>query len=140
MAEERDRLLQRGLRLEYVTLGSPRVRGRADLDPEVVKTQIEGVGALPFPRDHDPNRGMRPGRGMDDNDFYEDDEPIEHVRAAWKRGDKGVTTGGRDLNPRAQSVVDRAAEQWDANDEPRPEAAGATDSASVRATRPRTRP
>jgi hypothetical protein len=55
---------------------------------------------------------------MDDNDFYEDDEPIEDVRAAWKRGERGMTGGERDLNRRAKSIVDRAVQQWEAPSEP----------------------
>lgn len=44
----------------------------------------------------------------DDDDFYVEDEPIEEVRAAWKRGEKGETTGKKDLNERAKSIADRA--------------------------------
>lgn len=51
---------------------------------------------------------------MDQNDFYEDDEPIEEVGAAWKRGEEGVTSGPRDLDQRARSIVDRAVERWEA--------------------------
>jgi len=45
---------------------------------------------------------------MSDDDFYVEDEPIEEVRAAWKRGEKGVTKGPRDLNRRAKGIVDAA--------------------------------
>jgi hypothetical protein len=51
---------------------------------------------------------------MDDNDFYEDDETIEERRAAWKSGERGETSGKRDLNQRAKATVDRAIERWDA--------------------------
>jgi hypothetical protein len=50
---------------------------------------------------------------MDENDFYEDDEPIEDIDVAWKRGEPGVTSGSRDLNQRARSVIDRAIACWD---------------------------
>ena len=46
-------------------------------------------------------------------DFYEDDEPIEKVRAAYERGAKGVTgpppPPPRDPNRRGKAVVDSAA-------------------------------
>jgi hypothetical protein len=45
------------------------------------------------------------------DDFYEEDEPIEDIRAAFKAGEKGVTRGPRDLNERAKSIVDRAVEE-----------------------------
>lgn len=50
------------------------------------------------------------------DDFYEDDEPMEDVRAAWNNGEPGVTTGKKDLNQRAKSIVDRAVERLDAED------------------------
>ena len=52
-----------------------------------------------------------------DEDFYVEDEPIEDVRASWRRGEKGVTTGPRDLNQRAKSIVDRAVAMLDAEPE-----------------------
>ncbi len=45
---------------------------------------------------------------MSDESVYEDDEPIEDLRAAWNSGEKGTTLGPRDLNQRAKSIVDRA--------------------------------
>jgi|tagenome__1003787_1003787.scaffolds.fasta_scaffold20444125_2 hypothetical protein len=42
------------------------------------------------------------------DDFYEDDEPIDDIRSVWKNGEKGVSSGKRDLDERARSVVDRA--------------------------------
>jgi hypothetical protein len=30
-------------------------------------------------------------RSMDSDDFYEDDEPVEEIMAAFERGEKGVT-------------------------------------------------
>jgi hypothetical protein len=30
-------------------------------------------------------------RSMDADDFYEDDEPVEKIMAAFERGEKGVT-------------------------------------------------
>lgn len=53
------------------------------------------------------------------DDFYEDDEPIADVHAAWKRGEKGVTTGKKDLNQRARSIVDSAVERLDQPEPPR---------------------
>lgn len=42
-------------------------------------------------------------------DFYEEDEPAENIRAAFARGDKGVTKKRpRDLNQLAKSIVDDA--------------------------------
>lgn len=49
----------------------------------------------------------------DNDDFYEDDEPIEDVRAAWNAGEKGTTSGPRDLNQRAKSIVDRAVARFE---------------------------
>lgn len=43
----------------------------------------------------------------DDDEVYEDDESIEDLRAAWNTGEKGTTSGPRDLNQRAKSIVDR---------------------------------
>lgn len=48
---------------------------------------------------------------MDDNDFYEDDEPIEDIRAAYEAGDKGITTGRRDINQRAHAIMQAATEE-----------------------------
>lgn len=44
----------------------------------------------------------------DASGFYEDDEPVEKVRAAFDRGEKGVTRRPRDLNQMAKSIVDEA--------------------------------
>src|SRR5207248_8299182 len=44
------------------------------------------------------------------SDFYEEDEPVEKVRQAFARGDKGATKRPRDLNQLAKSVVDHAVE------------------------------
>ncbi len=50
----------------------------------------------------------------DDTEPYEDDdEPIEDVRAAWMAGEKGTTSGPRDLNQRAKSIVDRAVARFE---------------------------
>ena len=43
----------------------------------------------------------------DPNDFYEDDEPVEKIRAAWKRGTKR-TARPRDPNQRAADIVREA--------------------------------
>ncbi len=41
------------------------------------------------------------------SDFYEDDEPVEKIRAAFDRGDKGLTgKRPRDLNQLAAPIVD----------------------------------
>lgn len=48
------------------------------------------------------------------DDFYEDDEPIEDIKAAWNQGEKGVTTGKKDLNQRARSIVDEAIRRLEA--------------------------
>ncbi len=45
---------------------------------------------------------------MGDDEFYEGDESVEDLRAAWNAGEKGTTSGPRDLNQRAKSIVDRA--------------------------------
>ena len=47
---------------------------------------------------------------MNHNDgFYEDDEPIEQIRTAFDRGEKGVTANRpRDLNRLAASIVAEA--------------------------------
>ena len=37
--------------------------------------------------------------------FYEEDEPVEKIRAAFDRGEKGTTTRPRDLNQLAASIV-----------------------------------
>lgn len=44
----------------------------------------------------------------EDDDFYEDDEPVEKIQAAFQRGEKGVTKRPRDLNRLAASVVEDA--------------------------------
>lgn len=44
-------------------------------------------------------------------DFYEDDEPVEKVRAAFERGEKGLTARRpRDVNQMAASIVSDATE------------------------------
>lgn len=53
-----------------------------------------------------------------DQGFYEDDEPIEEIRAAWKRGEPGQTAGSHDLSQRARSVVEQAVAEWDAGESP----------------------
>ncbi len=50
---------------------------------------------------------------MSDDEFYEDDEPIEDLRTAWKAGEKGTTSGPRDLNQRARAIVDRAVARFE---------------------------
>ena len=54
----------------------------------------------------------------DDDDFGVEDESIEDLKAAWKRGEKGVTSGPRDLNQRAMSIVGRAVERFESEPEP----------------------
>lgn len=42
----------------------------------------------------------------DGSEFYEDDEPVEKIRAAFERGEKGRTAKRpRDLNRMAASIV-----------------------------------
>ncbi|HJS83696.1 MAG TPA: hypothetical protein VJ742_12760 [Nitrososphaera sp.] len=43
-----------------------------------------------------------------DNDFYEDDEPIEDVKAAWLRGEPGKTVGPLNLSPEEEAIVESA--------------------------------
>jgi hypothetical protein len=38
--------------------------------------------------------------GPDDNDFYEDDEPLEDVRAAFEAGERGTTAPPPGLSSR----------------------------------------
>jgi hypothetical protein len=47
------------------------------------------------------------------DEFCEDDEPIEDVQSAWRKGERGVTKGKRRLSPKSQAIVDRAAMEWD---------------------------
>ncbi len=56
---------------------------------------------------------------MSDDAVHEDDEPIEDLRAAWNAGEKGVTSGPRDLNQRARSIVDRAVARFEERQEVR---------------------
>jgi hypothetical protein len=49
----------------------------------------------------------------DEDAMYEDDEPIEDLRAAWNAGEKGSTSGPRDLDQRAMSIVNRAVERFE---------------------------
>ena len=52
-------------------------------------------------------------------DFYEDDEPVEKVRAAYARGAKGVTgPAPRDPNQRAKAVVDAVVAKTEATAQP----------------------
>ena len=39
-----------------------------------------------------------------DDEFYEDDEPIEKVRADYDAGDKGLTVSGRDRSRRTDAI------------------------------------
>lgn len=48
-----------------------------------------------------------------DEGFYEEDEPIEDLRAAWKAGEPGTTSGPRDLNQRAASIIARAVARFE---------------------------
>ncbi|MGH8924476.1 MAG: hypothetical protein ACRDWA_07570 [Acidimicrobiia bacterium] len=41
----------------------------------------------------------------DDNDFFEEDEPTEKIRAAWKRGKKGRTGLPRGMKQRAAATI-----------------------------------
>lgn len=50
---------------------------------------------------------------MTDDDFYVDDETPEEFEAAWRQGERGATVGARDLDQRARSIVDQAAERLD---------------------------
>jgi hypothetical protein len=50
---------------------------------------------------------------MVEDDFYVDDESPEEVQAAWQRGEKGETTGSRDLYQRARSIVERSVAEMD---------------------------
>lgn len=50
---------------------------------------------------------------MGDDEFYEDDESVEELRAAWNAGEKGTTSGPRDLDQRAKSIVDRGVAQFE---------------------------
>lgn len=52
-----------------------------------------------------------------DDDFYEDDEPIEKIRADFAAGEKGVTVSRKDLNQRAASIVGEIAERSERDDE-----------------------
>lgn len=46
---------------------------------------------------------------MNDDDFYEDDEPVEDVLAAFERGEKGLTARRDDLDE-----ADMTEEEFDA--------------------------
>lgn len=48
-----------------------------------------------------------PNQSPDGDDFFEDDEPVEEVIAAFNMGLPGITRGSRDLDKRAK-IVDRA--------------------------------
>lgn len=49
----------------------------------------------------------------ENDDFYEDDEPVEKIRAAFERGEKGVTKRPRDVNRTAASIVEDATGEAD---------------------------
>ena len=53
---------------------------------------------------------------MADDGFYVEDESIEQVRVAVRRGEKGETRGKRDLNQRAKAIVDQAVARLEAPD------------------------
>jgi hypothetical protein len=50
---------------------------------------------------------------LSDGDFYVEDESPQDVRAAWRRGEKGITKGPRELSSQANPIVDRAVAQLD---------------------------
>lgn len=45
---------------------------------------------------------------MTDEEFYEDDEPITTLRAAWNASEGGVTSGSHHLNREEMSAISRA--------------------------------
>ena len=51
---------------------------------------------------------------MSEEDFYEDDEPVEDIRSAWKQGEMGESRGPRDLGETAKGIIDRAVADLDA--------------------------
>lgn len=54
---------------------------------------------------------------MNDDDFYEDDEPIEKIRADFAAGEKGVTVGRHDLNQRAAAIAAQMIASSEADDD-----------------------
>lgn len=42
---------------------------------------------------------------MSDDDFYEDDEPIENIIEAWQSGEHGITAGERQLTTSQAETV-----------------------------------
>lgn len=54
---------------------------------------------------------------MSEDQFYEDDEPMENLRAAWNAGEKGATSGPRDLNQRQKSIIDRTVARFEGRQE-----------------------
>lgn len=50
---------------------------------------------------------------MSDEGFHENDESVEDLRAAWNAGEKGTSSGPRDLNPQAESIVDQAVARFE---------------------------
>ncbi len=50
---------------------------------------------------------------MADDDFYVDDDTSEEFEAAWRRGERGVTVGSRDVNQPAMAIVERAVSRLD---------------------------
>ncbi len=48
---------------------------------------------------------------MSDDDFYEDDDDVGEIVAAFRRGEEGVTRGTEALGDRDQSVVVGAVQQ-----------------------------
>jgi hypothetical protein len=68
-------------------------------------------GGLAPPTRWDPECERMTRMGNDES--YEEDEPIEDVRTAWSAGEKGATSGPRELNERAKSIVDRAVARFE---------------------------
>jgi hypothetical protein len=62
---------------------------------------------------------------MGDDDFYEDDEPIEDVRNAWRQGERGITRGPRNLSRQAYELIGRTSQGLDEAD------AGATQAETI---------
>jgi hypothetical protein len=60
------------------------------------------------------------GAMTDGSEFYEDDEPIENIRAAFKRGEPVLTARPRtDVNQRAAGIVGAVAARTEAEELPR---------------------
>lgn len=45
------------------------------------------------------------------------DESLDDLRASWRRGESGVTTGTKDLTPEASQAIDEKIKEWDAEPE-----------------------